>query len=274
MKKKNLLLIALSIFTMGAKAQDESAGKSDSTKANKDTVRIGSIVIIKSGEHNSDSTQPEQTKRKRKTYTNWLTVDLGFNNFSDKTDYVVPVGGFVGDGIGEEQLTLHNGKSVNVNIWLYEQRFNLIKRNLTLKYSVGLELNNYRFRENIVFEDSPNRVVLDPTKNFSKNKLAADYVTVPVVLSYNFKTTRKNRYGISAGVSAGYLYSARHKTVSNEDGKNKVRDDFNLRPFKISYVGELALGPIKFYGSYATQSMFKNGLDLTPYSFGVRFGGI
>lgn len=53
-------------------------------------------------------------------------------------------------------------------------------------------------------------------------------------------------------------------------GKVKYRDDFELRKFKIAYIGEISLGWLKVYGSYATRSMFENGLDQTPYSFGIR----
>jgi len=58
--------------------------------------------------------------------------------------------------------------------------------------------------------------------------------------------------------------------ITNEDGKQKTHDDFYLRPFKISYVAELQLGPVKLYGSLATQSMFEKGLDQTPYNIGLR----
>ena len=54
-------------------------------------------------------------------------------------------------------------------------------------------------------------------------------------------------------------------------GKHKEHDDFDMRKFKVSYIGEISLGPVKLYGSYATKSMFEHGLDQTPYNFGIRF---
>jgi hypothetical protein len=108
------------------------------------------------------------------------------------------------------------------------------------------------------------------TRNYSKNKLAADYFTVPMMLNFNFTPHRKDGFGLSIGASAGYLYSSRQKTISKESGKQKEHDDFDLRPWKISWIGELQLGPIKLYGSYATQSMFKRGLNQVPYTVGIR----
>ena len=72
------------------------------------------------------------------------------------------------------------------------------------------------------------------------------------------------------GVSAGYMYSARQK-IKNEDDKNKTHDDFDLERWKLAYIGELNLGPIKLYGSYAMNSMWDKGLEQTPYNVGIRF---
>ena len=38
------------------------------------------------------------------------------------------------------------------------------------------------------------------------------------------------------------------------DGEvSKTKSDFDLERWKLSYVGELLLGPVKLYGSYAFQ---------------------
>jgi hypothetical protein len=106
-------------------------------------------------------------------------------------------------------------------------------------------------------------------KGAKKNKLAADYLTAPIMLNFNFTPNRQNGFGFSAGVSAGYLYSARQKTKIGGD-KDKVRNDFDLKRWKLSYVGELNLGPVKLYGSYAFETMWEKGLDQTPYNVGFR----
>jgi hypothetical protein len=91
-----------------------------------------------------------------------------------------------------------------------------------------------------------------------------------MMLNFNFTPSRRHGFGFSVGASAGYLYASRQKTVSNDFGKKKDKEDFELRKFKISYIGELSLGVVKLYGSYATQSMFEKGLDHTPYNVGIR----
>ena len=151
------------------------------------------------------------------------------------------------------------------------QRLNLVKHVVNLQYGVGIELNNYRYTNDIVYQKTKNPLVLMDTINYSKNKLAADYFTIPVMLNFNFTPKQRQGFGISVGMSFGYLYSSRQKTVSEEHGKSKYHDSFDMNTWKISYIGEVSLGPVKIFGSYATKSMFKNALNQTPYNFGLRF---
>jgi hypothetical protein len=51
---------------------------------------------------------------------------------------------------------------------------------------------------------------------------------------------------------------------------NKLKSDFDLERWKLSYVGEILLGTVKLYGSYAFKSMWDKGLDQTPYTVGFR----
>ena len=206
--------------------------------------------------------------------TNWLIVDLGFTNYNDKTNYASASAQAFAPGGNSNWFNLKNNKSVDVNIWVFMQRLNLVKHVVNLKYGLGIELNNYRYQDNIKYLTDPATqatYVIQDSVSFSKNKLAADYVTVPVLINFNFTPTRREGFGISVGVSAGYLYSSRQKTISDEFGKKKTFDDFDLNPWKISWIAEAQLGPVILYGSLATKSMFNSqGLDQTPYTFGIR----
>jgi hypothetical protein len=158
-----------------------------------------------------------------------------------------------------------------VNIWILMQRFNLIKHVVNLKYGLGIELNNYRYEENIRYLTNPTKVIMD-TINYTKDKLAEDFATIPVMLNFNFTPHRRHPFGLSAGASFGYRYSSRQKFKSHEDGKQKTYNDFDLYPWKLSYIGELQLGWFNLYGSVASRSIFSRGLDQVPYTFGIRIG--
>jgi hypothetical protein len=288
--KKLILLLATAALCLNLTAQEVPEKKEEG----KDTIRIGGMIIVKKGKKNGDASvkigHDNGKKKKRNLSTNWWIVDLGFANYSDKTNYA-NAGSYLVNRPGypaldKDNFKLRAGKSINVNIWVFMQRLNLVKHHVHLKYGLGVELNNYRFKStnSINYNEGglvPYTVntqtnapfIFRDSISFSKNKLAADYVTVPVML--NFVTNadeRKNRFGLSVGVSAGYLYSQRNKQVSNERGKLKNRGDYDLERFKFSYIAEMTLGPVTLYGSYSPKSMYERSLDVKPFNVGFRLG--
>lgn len=292
--KRLYFLAALCALASTTFAQQPTPNDSMSVKKNNDTIRIGNILIIKRRLKTSknDSTTVmadiDFKKKNNRKSTNYAVFDLGFANWTDNTNYA-NTGSFVVNKPGAnpfsaDDLKPRGGKSINVNIWFFMQKYALVKRNINLKYGLGLELNNYHFRSPISFKEGgpvPYSVggvianapfVFRDTITFSKNKLAADYLTVPVML--NFATNRKPGRPIlsaSFGVSAGYLYSQRNKQISNERGKQKNKGDYNMERFKLSYIGELGLGSVRLYGSYSPKSIFEKSFDLRPYNIGIRF---
>jgi len=275
MKSILLVCVAACLFNSGF-AQNDTTIK----KETNDTIHIGGMIIIKKpGNNNNEVITGEKTTRipsRKRTpqnlTTNWWIIDMGFSGFNDKTVYASAEAQAFAPGSTGEWFDIKSGKSRNVNIWFFMQRLNIIKHIVNLKYGLGLELNNYFFDdESIRFQKNPTLVVMDPAlKGAKKNKLAADYLTVPLMLNFNFTPERRNGFGFSAGISAGYLYSARQK-VKFSDDKVKVHNDFDLQDWKLSYVGEINLGLVKLYGSYAFQSMWERGLDHTPFNAGIRF---
>jgi Outer membrane protein beta-barrel domain len=288
--KQLITLLAAAIICNAATAQN------DSTKAAKsDTIRIGGMVIVKNGKNKKDKDvnitlgrSNSEKKRKSNVSTNWWILDLGFNNYDDKTNYgatgtyLVNRPGY--PALNSNDFKLRAGKSVNVNIWIFMQRLNLIKHHVNLKYGLGMELNNYRYKTTsplsyreggaIPYANTQTNApfIFRDSISFSKNKLAADYLTVPLMLNFTTNPNSKRKgLSISAGVSAGYLYSQRNKQKSDERGKFINKGDYDLNRFKLSYVGEVGVGPVRFYGSYSPESMYKNSLDIRPYNFGIRF---
>ncbi|MBL7742483.1 MAG: outer membrane beta-barrel protein [Chitinophagaceae bacterium] len=260
--------------------------QTDSTvKQAPDTIKIGGMVIIREKGSQPDKEENKERRGLRITTrknsdkpsnisTNWWIIDLGFSNYVDNTDpSSAAAQSFAGDAYdgNSEWAKLRAGKSRNVNLWFFQQRINLVKHAVNLKYGLGLELNNYFFEDTRVkFEKNPSRIAWDTgLEDAKKNKLAADYLTVPMMINFNFTPKRQKGFGFSAGVSAGYLYSARQKTKMDGD-IDKTRSDFGLERWKLSYVGELLLGPVKLYGSYAFKNMWEKGLDMTPYTVGFR----
>ena len=285
---KLFTLMAMVMICTAANAQEEEPAKKESNQI--DTIRVGNMIIIKDkskADNERRNTHITMGRNRKKIVsnvsTNWGIVDIGLSNYDDNTNYGA-TGSYLFNRpgttpLGEGDFKLRTGKSINVNIWFFMQRLNVIKHYVNLKYGLGLELNNYRYKSAISYlEQNPfvvaqaaNPVIFRDTIKFSKNKLAADYLTVPFMLNFSTNPAYENRgLSLSVGVSAGYLYSQRNKQVSDERGKEKNKGDYDLERFKLAYIAELGLGPVRLYGSYSPNSMYANGLDMRPYTIGVR----
>ncbi len=295
-KKDSIRVGNMIIITNGSKpAQQDDTDKKAASASNPskpgDSIRVGNMIIVNNGEKNSEENRDHyeenyegSNRRKRSNVsTNWIILDLGFANFSDKTNYA-NTGGYLYNRpgaapLGANDFNLNVGKSIDVNIWLFMQKLNLIDHHLNLKYGLGIELNNYRYNSSVSYLKenpfvsgvTPSPVIIRDSISFKKNKLATDYVTVPFMLNYSSNPEHNNRgFSISLGVSAGYLYSSRNKQVSDQRGKKVNNGGFDIEQFKFSYVGEIGLGPVRLYGSYSPKSIYKTGLDMRPYNLGIR----
>ncbi len=285
--KRALYALAVLLLTVPGFAQN------DTTRSNEpDTIKVGNFVIIKKNKgSNSDSSNQSNSRiivdistkgadydhtksRHSNISTNWFILDLGFANLRDETIYGSPEANNYLTSNGNAPFTgsdldLNNGKSSNVNVWLFMQKLHVLKNVLNLKYGLGIEMYNYRYSNNISYQKSPPSIIRD-TIDFSKNKLAADFVTIPIMVSINPFPNRRQGLSFSVGVSAGYLYNSRNKQVSDERGKQKTKGDFDLNPWRLAYIGELGIGPVRVYGSYSYNTLHEYGLKQYPYTIGLR----
>ena len=203
--KKTILILSVVFTSVTSFAQTDSV----KVERNNDTIRIGGMIILKKEDANEKKRVTVTVGNRRKQIknsnisTSSFIVDLGFANWTDKTNYdVATADGYLitKDGtpdLAAKDLKLKTGKSVNVNIWFFMQRLNLVKHYVNLKYGLGIELNNYRFKSNVSLNEGgpnpynslqniPHPFIFQDSIGFSKNKLAADYVTIPLML--NFRT--------------------------------------------------------------------------------------
>lgn len=293
--KKNLLLIVATLMANLLFAQNEE-------KNTTDTMKVGNFVIIKNNNrdknsYTNDSSSHKKSitlslglgnpiirynngkpKKKSSVSTNWWILDIGFANLRDKTSYGSPLANsyLKTTRPGEPNFTandmkLRTSKSTNVNLWIFMQKLSIAKDYVNLKYGLGLEMYNYRYERNISYLNNPQPYVFRDSINFSKNKLYVGYATVPLMINVNTNPEKKKGLSISVGLSAGYLINSRNKQISSERGKRKVNGDFDLEKFRLAYIGELGIGPVRLFGSYSINKLHENGLIQYPYSFGIRF---
>lgn len=288
---KEAIKISLENITIG---RDTVLIGSDSVLLGKDTIRIGSILIVNKKEPSNDGkfkttikisdtlnrifngdfkkTKIELSrgpKKLKNLETNWWSFDLGFANFNDYSP-----ANAAGSQVSAESLSLNNKKSSNANLWFVQQKLNVYKHKLNLKYGIGVEMFNFRFDKSISFrEDIPQYIKYDDIP-FTKNKLLVKYLTIPVQINFKPNPTIKRGFYASVGMSAGYLLNAKNKQISAERGKEKFEGSFNLNDWRISTIGELGIASVRIYGSYGMTNLFndnQNNYDIQPFAVGLRF---
>ncbi len=283
MKKIYMLMAALMVAGANFAQTDTTNNggvKTDSTNNDADTIKVGNFIIIKKNKDSQGKSKEVTVVRKpgkpSKLSTNWGIVDIGFANIKDETDYgsAAAADYLKTTRAGEksftkEDLKLRTGKTSNINIWIVMQRWNIAKGYLNLKYGLGLEMFNFRYENNISYHKNPAYIFRDSV-SFTKNKLYASYLTVPFMVNVNTMPGRKKGLSLSAGVSAGYLVGSRNKQISAERGKVKTKGNFDLEPFRLAYIGELGIGPIRLFGSYSMRPLHEHRLKQYPYSAGIR----
>ena len=154
-----------------------------------------------------------------------------------------------------------------------------------LTTGIGMTLNNYRFSDDRTLLTDTNRVAAGfdyketgEQISYAKNKLAVNYVTVPVLLQFNTHRLLKKSVHLGAGVLFSYKYNSHLKLVYEQNGdkqKSKRRDDYNIEPFRYDATVRLGYRNYTLFGSYAITELFKDkrGPTLHPFTIGLQLAG-
>jgi hypothetical protein len=254
------------------------------TKTDTSVIEIGNSKILIVDEIKEDDNsvwtiiRDSIAKKPEYSKSHWMGVDLGFN-------YLAHGNGLSSDmPDGLDYLELNSGKSVNVNLNFFAYDFKLYKRFVMFTTGIGLSLNNYRFDSDLTL--SNNRplsaaadVVNGDTLSYEKNKLAVNYVTVPLLLQFNTNEINKKSFHLAAGVLLNYKYNSHLKLVYNDEKgereKTKRRGEYNIQPFRADLTLRAGYKNWTVYASYGLNSLFRDGRgpEIHPVQFGINFLG-
>jgi len=293
MNKAIILLASGILFSLTAQAQDTTAkdqsyildlgkikkDKSD-TAANgsngKTSISLGSGGL-KVGKYTSD-----EVRDKKRVNLHFLMLDLGINALNDRTDYASAGAKSYLQVSPDKQngnlFSLRPAKSINVNIWPVLANFNLFNsksQKISLYTGAGMQLYNFRFNKRITYMNETNPMIVEDSVDFSKNKLAFAYASIPLMLNFQTRVGGKTWLTYGFGVIGGYAFDIWTKQISDERGKQKNHDQFNFNRFNLNLSGEIGIkNIIRFYGTYQVTNMYQNSLVQNPYCIGIRFFGV
>lgn len=282
-----ILLTLSSTYTAFAQKDDETviviedgSDKADTTK------KKNSKTIAISNEGFTITNGKDTIKKEEKVFdVEFGMVDLGLNNFSDKTDYSsMAAQNFLGNNIdnnmrNENLFSLREGKSVNVNVYPVMLKFRALKtkhQRIYFALGAGLQMYNFRFNKPVTYiNDTRPMVVLNDSLHFSKNKLGLTYLSFPLMVTAKTKVAKGATLVYGVGITGGYRLASWMKQVSTENGKKKDQDAFNFNNFNSCVTAEFGLeGYFRLYASYQLTALHKDALQQYPYSIGFRLGGI
>ncbi|WP_134088811.1 PorT family protein [Olivibacter sp. XZL3] len=163
-------------------------------------------------------------------------------------------------------------KTINVgfDVFQFGYRFN---EKFRLFLSAGFDWTHIRLQNNIIFDR--NTTPLSYTEsdiNYSKNRFSSSYLRIPITFEHRLGLDRDLR--IAYGPIGGFLLSGSQKFKSDEEGKRKVKDDFNYAKFRYGAFARVGYQWVGLYAKYYFNDMFENSPQqegLRNMSFGLMF---
>jgi hypothetical protein len=241
-----------------------------------DTTRIQigdmKVIMIDEGGDDSDSTSVEwdydECDKSELTY--WDGVDVGMNillNADGKTTF---------EG-ADEWLELDYARSLSWRINIMEGKIRLVKDYVGLVVGAGLTYNSYTLKNNYTVANVNDSTfgVRDTILDFSKNKLRASYVNVPLLLEFNTSDDCDKNFHLSAGVIGGWRMGSITKQrydFEGNDVRQRVKNDYNMRDFTLDATVRLGYRNVTLFATYGLTPMFedKKGPEVYPVTIGIN----
>ncbi|TAE48581.1 MAG: hypothetical protein EAZ89_15125, partial [Bacteroidetes bacterium] len=218
-------------------------------------------------DYDPDHDHKEKSKRPR-SEVGGIAFDLGITNYF--------VNGTYGTDAAVPQLALRDFRpGGHVALHLLPTRVSLIGRGaVNLKSAITIDFSNYYFTNDVTLVPEQNTLTFDTTGiDFTRNKLVSRYAQIPLLLNFNTSPGSDDGVSISVGGYAGLLWGAYTKQVSDEVGKVKVKDDYNLNPFRYGLTARIDFKWFDFYANYNLTGMFKEGEgpETQTFTAGINF---
>jgi hypothetical protein len=249
------------------------------SKGNADTtiIRLGKRNVVVIGKEDGTTTVeiPE-----RKTYTeykkvpkfkgHWAGFEWGFNG------YLTPSHSAVMDG-DLKFMEMKQGRSWNINLNFFQQSIGFGTDKIGLVTGLGLEFNDYHFRNKTNFKVQNGITVVDSSNILSgykvtKSKFSTQQLVVPLLLEFQIPISGdSHRLFFSTGVIGGVRIGSHTKVEYEHNGekKDKVKDDFNMFSFRYGLTARIGYRGLKLFANYYPTPLFEKGKGPEVYPFSV-----
>lgn len=289
MNKLNTLLAAL-LFAVPVFAQEEvETGSEEGTQpvvfeeegsGDPDTTRmtVGSreIIIItkddgQSEEYNinfEEGEEEEEPKRSKQSEAHWAGVDFGVSLLMNEN--------FENSFTNNPHWNNDAARSQVWNLNIMEHKFNFGTPYVGLTTGLGFSFTSVAFRDNYLLQANADTVfaTMDTVNTYTKNKLKASYLTVPLMLEFNTNADEDRSFYLAAGVVGGVRLTSKLKRNGEVQGtkfEERIKGNYNLNSFKLDAAARLGYGNWGVFANYSLLPLFDQGktVEVYPLTFGL-----
>jgi hypothetical protein len=279
--KKLLTAIALAALTGNlAFAQNEARPDTVYLPSQADTTRImlggTQVILINSNDKSTtvdlDDDDEAMTPRElSQELTFWAGIDLGVNTL------------FNANGVNAAPddapwLDTEEIRSLSWSFNFYEEKIRLVKNYVGILTGAALTYNSYGIKSNSRIQHNADSTfaseVPDSLYRFSKNKLRATYLRVPLMLEFNTSEDPDRTFHIAVGAIGGLRIGSITKQFYEIDGqeyRDRVKSDFNLSSFTLDAAVRVGYRNFTLWANYGLTPLFEDGKgpEVYPLSVGL-----
>lgn len=194
-------------------------------------------------------------------------IDWGFSRLIDDGSFT----------LGEENQFLEYKKASNFgfDVAQFGMRFN---PQFKVYVSAGFEWNYLRLKHNVLLdEDATPLAYTNPTDvTYKKNVFTSTYLRIPLTVELRTKKLANGeRIKFAFGPMTGVLLKGTQRLKSNELGKQKFKDNYNLATFQYGGFARIGYDDFGLFVKYYVNDMFENSPDqqgINNLTFGLTLG--
>lgn len=269
---KRLTLLSVAFFaSFGLFAQEDEDKKADTTRINLGDTEI--IIVDKKGQDEEDMEfdieEEDPVEKEPKRNAHWAGVDFGFNVLlNDQMGSKFPNNPYWQNDAARSQTW-------NLNI--LEHKFKIAQNYFGITTGLGFSFTSLAFRDNYILQvDADTMFAAMDTIQYSKNKLKASYLTVPLLLEFNSSNDPNRAFYLAAGVVGGVRLGSKVKRIGEVDGrefKEKVKGTYGLNSFKVDAALRMGYGDWGVFANYSLMPLFDTDktVEVYPLTFGLSY---
>lgn len=275
---KRLIFTTLTLFALAGFLSDKALAQQDTTAKLDSVSKRSSKFSIRWNRHQAVASSKADSARRdsiknRSSKTGFIggitftRIDLGFSRLIDNGSFsLTPTNDFL-DYRGSKTSTF------SFDVLQFGYRFS---PNFKVYLAGGFDWTLIRLKKDITIQNNTADLsYIDETVDFSKNRFSSSYVHIP--LNFQIRTKENDngkRFYFVFGPEIGFLLNGKIKQISDERGKEKIKDDYHFQPFRYGGSVRIGYGSLGIFTKYYASDMFDSPAQkgLKNMSFGITLG--